>query len=683
MNTITSERVIGSVVYVDSSKANILLSNELKSAVYAHADGLTLISQVGGYLLFPSGVGEYIVGILTSAYEKEDTDFEKDSSGNLTLFLTQSNWTLRTNLLGTLVSRGKSFSFHKGISIYPSLGADAIIPNNRQIEAILSYQIDESKNEDLTVEVGFSPIYSGTKVQLSFQQLFAFCLGIVGNTGSGKSFTVASLIQQAIKSLNRLAEIEGKQAKPKFIILDINGEYTAAFKQNNDEQSLSRELNHAYLNGEDFRLPLWAFDNAEVCRLLRAAPQVQAPTLEKVLNRLRRQEEGFSFDTIDWEKYRLQKLLGYLDAVKTKCLITDGEHVGSNTKSFLESIKFIYEQSNFGLQWDGLTELINGFELRANQVTHYCYKKLDEDFAQEFLQIYDQTYPGLLAQKQNSNRVGDLESDRKPIREPQRFEIASLSNPIHWQKASKSNQEDDNSSSKNEETLIGLKLRVEKFLLEDRYKVFREDNWENPCKSFKDLTEKLISSDEAVTVIDCSMLDQEVLPFFCAVIGRILLSERQNKSFEERHQQPWCLILEEAHNYVRPYREGERSELRLCRDVFERVAKEGRKFGLSLIVASQRPSEISETILSQCANFIVHRLQNPNDIDYFKKVLPSGSKEVLDQVSILKPGETLIMGTSSNVPVKVQISKPIEVPQGHSPILRQEWIVANEEEIPF
>ena len=110
-----------------------------------------------------------------------------------------------------------------------------------------------------------------------------------------------------------------------------------------------------------------------------------------------------------------------------------------------------------------------------------------------------------------------------------------------------------------------------------------------------------------ITVLDLSMLAHEALPFVCATFGRVLLEAREKLEASERYANPWVLVLEEAHNYARPARQGEDRGQALSRRAFERVAKEGRKFGLLLIVASQRPSEISPTIMSQCANFFSHR----------------------------------------------------------------------------
>jgi DNA helicase HerA-like ATPase len=158
------------------------------------------------------------------------------------------------------------------------------------------------------------------------------------------------------------------------------------------------------------------------------------------------------------------------------------------------------------------------------------------------------------------------------------------------------------------------------------------------------------------------MLAHEVLPFICSTVGRVLLEAREKLQAGQRYSNPWVLVLEEAHNYARPSRQGEDRGQAQSRRAFERGAKEGRKFGLSLIVASQRPSEISPTIISQCANFFSHRLQNPDDIDHFKRIIPRQAQRLLDQVTVLASGEAIVFGSAVHVPSRVQIRIPKQQP---------------------
>jgi hypothetical protein len=106
---------------------------------------------------------------------------------------------------------------------------------------------------------------------------------------------------------------------------------------------------------------------------------------------------------------------------------------------------------------------------------------------------------------------------------------------------------------------------------------------------------------------------------------------------------------------------------------FASVREEGRKFGLSLIVASQRPSEISPTIISQCANFFSHRLQNPDDIDHFKRIIPRQAQRLLDQVTVLSSGEAIVFGSAVHVPSRVQIKIPSQEPSSTTAAPYVDW----------
>ena len=125
---------------------------------------------------------------------------------------------------------------------------------------------------------------------------------------------------------------------------------------------------------------------------------------------------------------------------------------------------------------------------------------------------------------------------------------------------------------------------------------------------------------QRVSIIDLSMLSYEALPYACGIIGRILLESRERLPASERFSTHGFWYWRKRTTTQDLQGKSRRRGRILSRTAFERIAKEGRKFGLSLIVASQRPSEISPTIVSQCANFISHRLQNPEDIEHFRRI---------------------------------------------------------------
>jgi DNA helicase HerA-like ATPase len=221
-----------------------------------------------------------------------------------------------------------------------------------------------------------------------------------------------------------------------------------------------------------------------------------------------------------------------------------------------------------------------------------------------------------------------------------------------------------------QEYIATLRLRIHRQLSDKRWTAFTKHTEDDLLT----ILNAMVGEPEAqVVVIDCSLLGHDVLPFFCAIIGRVILELRTHANPAERITQPYVIVLEEAHNYLRPSRESESAGLTLSREAFERIAKEGRKYGLSLIIASQRPSDVSPTVLSQCANFLVHRVQNPEDLDYFKKILPTGSRELLDQLPILAPGEAILLGSGVNVPARVLVRLPKPKPESETPRPWESW----------
>jgi len=155
-----------------------------------------------------------------------------------------------------------------------------------------------------------------------------------------------------------------------------------------------------------------------------------------------------------------------------------------------------------------------------------------------------------------------------------------------------------------------------------------------------------------VTILDLSQLASEVIENVTALLGRLVLEFMQRNP--DRGSFPVVLVLEEAHHYIPANARLERQQR--AREVFEKIAKEGRKFGLSLLVASQRPSELSRTVLAQCNSFIVHRIQNPDDQEYFKSVISGINRELLDQLPALAQQQAIVLGDCVTLPLQVRIN---------------------------
>ena len=180
-----------------------------------------------------------------------------------------------------------------------------------------------------------------------------------------------------------------------------------------------------------------------------------------------------------------------------------------------------------------------------------------------------------------------------------------------------------------------------------------------------------------IIILDLSLIPFELLETITGLIGRLILefAQRINKVEdykEERGNYPISLILEEAQNYIPEVDRNNKKSI--TKKVFERIAREGRKFGVSLIVSSQRPSELSKTILSQCNTFIVHKLQNPEDQKYIKQIVSSANEDLLNQLPILPQQHAIIMGEAVRTPSQLRINDITSKPDSNNPKFIENWL---------
>jgi hypothetical protein len=186
-----------------------------------------------------------------------------------------------------------------------------------------------------------------------------------------------------------------------------------------------------------------------------------------------------------------------------------------------------------------------------------------------------------------------------------------------------------------------------------------------------------------VTVVDLSGVPFEVLSITVSLISRLVFEYGyfykrlrcvKNPNEKINNDVPILLVYEEAHKYVP---NSELSKYRSSKISIERIAKEGRKYGVTLLLASQRPSEISETIFSQCNNFIAMRLTNPVDQGYVKKLLPDSLGSLIDKMTSFRQGEALLVGEAIILPSIVQIDSCINAPSSNDipywELWKEEW----------
>ena len=172
-----------------------------------------------------------------------------------------------------------------------------------------------------------------------------------------------------------------------------------------------------------------------------------------------------------------------------------------------------------------------------------------------------------------------------------------------------------------------------------------------------------------LAVIDLSLVPSEIIHIVVSVLARMVFEALQRYRRKNGAELPTTLILEEAHTFVHRDLGGESATPagRECARVFERIAREGRKFGLGLVLASQRPSEVSPTVLSQCNTFLLHRLVNDRDQELVKRLVPDGLGSLLRELPSLPTRRAILLGWATPAPTLVEIREIPEEYRPHSP----------------
>lgn len=586
---------IGRVVAVDTAHVKVELNREIKGMVRNTYEDVQPVGRINSYVILPVG-GQRLVAIVTRVALIEDTEVKADRKS---VTFRGARRLMDATLVGTI----NGTDFRQGVSTFPILDNAVHLADRTDLDAVFG-SVENSTPDDahherprFCIPIGESTIISGRSVRIDPDAFFGKHAAILGSTGSGKSCTIATLLQ----SIHEQQDVK----RTTCIILDTNGEYREAFQKQSDDdkwedvgQRKTRYIPSGLDNkSERLHIPYWFMNSEDFLRIFQASKGVQGPVLLEALRLARNNKEGVS---------KFPK-----DQTNMKCSTAD-------IPAYFDKQRFRSVQ---------IEQVLKRRETGGAKVREFCGTML--------LRI-----DRLLADPRFEFLFGPVEDlTPSPV-----HVLAAFVRDILGIDAAK-----------------GIQLSDESDVPVSRYPFY--DRQRNDAQHVD------------VVVLDMSLLASEVLENVTALIGRIILEFLQHLGEHggerSRGLLPVVLVLEEAHNYIRQPREsGEES---IARDVFERIAREGRKFGLSLVVASQRPSELSKTVLSQCNSFIVHRLQNPEDLRYFKQIVPSIYAPMLEQIPALAPQNALVLGECVPAPVLTHIRDADPIPESRDPQFYKYW----------
>lgn len=691
-----SERRIGKVISVDSFRAYIRLDDDLKSLYKSGYEDIYKVARISSYVIIPIG-SDKIVAMITSVRAIDETEIGKNKEA---IFLTKSARYLVVTMIGTIENGGE---YIQGVYNYPILDNPVWYVTSQDLDHIFD-QKSEGDIEGINFEndyylpIGTSPSFPDYKIKINPDKFFGKHAAILGNTGSGKSCTLASIIQSMFAF-----DYNGESLKnANIVIFDTNGEYKKAFQGTKEDPYKNLELvNPFYIDKDGIKVPFWFMNFADFDYLFEPTSGTQAPVLKRALALAKNKTVA----TV--KKLIPQAYLSKLETIVNECDDNDykiKKTIYNDIESFINEIDNI--QTDFNKD-----NLIIGLESLEDQKENLKENKqyLNGTVSTQVLVQASETIRNEILSYNNSVRGLEIAEDKNID-----FPIYFNFNDLITRFLDEAISEQENSGNRLKEFVSTLRLRLQSYLGDERIsqplllnqseeilnalakfiafilgdfcKVYNAEESDlftgfYKRKIDKEGSEKLVKNKPSqITIIDMSLLPCEVLETITGLIGRLILDFVSRFPENDRGKLPIVIALEEAQNYIPEKNKNDRESI--SKKVFERISREGRKYGISLLVSSQRPSELSKTVLSQCNSFIIHRLQNPEDQKYVRQLVSAANEDILQQLPILPQQHAIIMGDAVRTPSQIRINNANPRPNSNNPKFIGNWIKDQQKDFP-
>lgn len=666
--------VVGSVDSVSPASMGVTLNVDAPQSVALNSRTPANFPRVNSYVTIPGEMGS-VVGLIESITVEASPFPRRTGLKDFGLIdLPFPLRRLRLTPVGTLVADPSAvggmggLSLQRGVSARPSVGDLVLLPTEREIEAIL-----RPIGANPTVAIGTSPIAPEVEIRLDPDLMFGQHLAVLGNTGSGKSCTVAGLLRWSLQAaeLDRTERNLTASANARFIVLDPNGEYRRAFGDL-ETSVVVFEVPPTDTSVEELHIPAWLWNSEEWSALTAAAPQTQRPLLMQALRELRSSasevlpRDVVAFRVIEDYRRRLSSMIAegpqaYGGEFKVR------QEVGDLFVTLHEELK--NHKASLQNGNCAIAELDDAFAA-ALDVTGRLQNHKSGNYFNSFTHAQIEEINGAVTRILRYLRPaapGSMSEDS-----PVRFDVTEIPERLRQISARAGT---GNQAASFISTLV---MRIETMLTDQRISSLIVPGQSLPLRSH---LERFLGDSKypgRVAVLDLSLVPSDVLHLTIAVLSRLIFEALQRSRRALDRELPTVIVLEEAHRFIRSKSwagENEPPQMRLCRETFERIAREGRKFGLGLVISSQRPTELSPTVLSQCNSYILHRLVNGADQDTVARAAPDLLGGLLSGLPALPVGGAMLLGAITPIPVLTQISPLPEAqrPRSSNPAFWDVW----------
>ena len=543
---------------------------------------------------------------------------------------------MTANILGDI----KNGNFVPGSSAKPSFKSKVRLIKIDELSTIFG----EQETKFGQTNFGTSNVYTGYKINVNINEFFSNHFAILGNSGAGKSCTVASILQKLYTSSPT------PPVNSNLFFFDAYGEYTNAFgKIHQQNPALDYKVyttNLQYPEAEILRIPIWLLDVDDLALLLDVTTPAQLPIIEKTLKLvpiltgssesvikrkndiIARAIQDILLSGNDSTKIRDQ-VIGVLTKFNTSSLSLNSQIAQPGYVRTLKQCLFV-DKSGKMQEMELVVEFIRGYimdeqeDIPENELNKF-YTLNDLELAMEFALISE----------------GILKSDKV-------FDYANV-----------------------------ISVRLHTLATGENKEYFSFPNYVTRDEYIEYLTTSKETGGKCQLInFNINYIDDRTAKVITKIISRMLFLKAS--TLKPRGSRAFHIIIEEAHRYV--LRHDTDIEL-LGYNIFERITKEGRKYGMFLALITQRPSELSDTCISQCANFVILRTLHPKDLGYIKEMVPNISSEVVLQLKNLKPGNCIAFGMAFKVPISMYIDLPDPRPLSNNVDLETVWYKNVEEKV--
>lgn len=520
--------------------------------------------------------------------------------------------------------------FIGGVIRKPDLNSKVRIITPEEMKLIVG---DEKPS---TMTLGASPLYDSCPIKVDINELFSNHMAIFGNSGSGKSCGVSRLIQNVFQTPEFIP------FRSNFFIFDSSGEYRNAFQ---DINKINPNYNYKFYttnyhepNTEQLKVPLWLLTVDDLALLLSVTNHSQLPIIERMHKLVRIFNQG-DVNATEYKNHIIAK------AIMT---VLYSNETSTSKRNDIFSIIGSCSTEQFNLEAElpgiGYTRKFRDCFLIDSE-GNFTESVLLTKYVSEFIKP---------------------ELDNFEPAKVVYYTLEDLEKALNFTLISEGWLRNENTYG----DAVTIRVRLHSLITGDYAKFFA-------CRTFMSEQQFIASlimmpdGKHKAQIVNFNLddVDDSFAKTITKIFCRILFDF--TKSLKDRGSLPFNILLEEAHRYI----QNDTDTFILGYNIFDRIAKEGRKYGLIMSLISQRPVEISDTVISQCSNFLIFKMNHPRDLDYIKKMVPNISEEIVEKQKTLQPGTCMAFGSAFRIPMIVRMEMPNPQPYSANADVFKQWTV--------